>query len=66
MCLPKTRAFGLLAALASVMIWAAFVLSTRFAVKGNFKVEEVIILRLLPAALVMAPLMLNLGIIPHD
>tara|TARA_B110000027_G_scaffold130587_1_gene153609 strand:+ start:933 stop:1892 length:960 start_codon:yes stop_codon:yes gene_type:complete len=65
MQIPRTRALGLLAALASVIIWAAFMLSTRFAVKGNFTVEEVLILRLLPAALIMAPAMLKLGIIPH-
>ena len=65
MNLPRTRAFGLLAALASVIIWAAFMLLTRFAVQGNFTVEEVLILRLLPAAIFMAPLMLKLGVIPH-
>ena len=65
MNLRRTRAFGLLAALASVMIWAVFMLLTRFAVQGNFTVEEVLILRLLPAALVMAPVMLKLGVIPH-
>ena len=65
MHLPKTRAFGLFAAVCSVTIWAVFILSTRFAVKSNFTVEEVLILRLVPAAVFLAPLMLQLGVIPH-
>ena len=63
--LPETRAFGLFAAVFSVTIWAVFILSTRFAVKSNFTVEEVLILRLVPAAVFLAPLMLQLGVIPH-
>ncbi|MEP3333246.1 DMT family transporter [Sedimentitalea sp.] len=62
--LPRTRALGLAAALATVMIWAAFMLVTRFAVQGSFTVEELLVLRLLPGALVMAPVMWRLGVIP--
>lgn len=65
MNLPATRAHGLLAALATVTIWAAFMLVTRFAVQGSFTVEELLILRLVPGALVMAPFMWRLGVIPR-
>ena len=64
MAFGGSRALGLIAALATVTIWAAFFLVTRFAVEGDFTVEEVLILRLVPAALVMAPLMLRLGVLP--
>jgi drug/metabolite transporter (DMT)-like permease len=56
---------GIVTALITVTIWASFLIGTRFGVSGVFTVEEVLILRLLPAALVMAPLMLKLGIWPH-
>ena len=55
--------FGVLAALATVTIWAAFLIGTRFAVSGNLTVDEVLVLRLVPAFLIMLPLMLKLGII---
>ena len=54
---------GVLAALATVTIWAAFLIGTRFAVSGNLTVDEVLVLRLVPAFLIMLPLMLKLGII---
>ncbi|WP_299756335.1 DMT family transporter [uncultured Boseongicola sp.] len=62
---PRTRALGLVAALATVTIWAAFMLVTRFAVQGSFTVEELLVLRLVPGALVMAPLMWRLGVVPY-
>ncbi|MHA6263515.1 DMT family transporter [Arenibacterium sp. CAU 1754] len=65
MNLPRTRTLGLLAALATVTIWAAFMLVTRFAVQGSFTVEEILILRLVPGALVMAPVMWRLGVMPR-
>jgi drug/metabolite transporter (DMT)-like permease len=55
--------FGVLAALATVIIWAAFLIGTRFAVSGNLTVDEVLILRLVPAFLIMLPLMFKLGVI---
>lgn len=55
--------FGVLAALATVTIWAAFLIGTRFAVSGNLSVDEVLILRLVPAFLIMLPLMFKLGVI---
>lgn len=61
----ETRALGLTAALATVVIWAAFLLGTRFAVQGSFTVEEILVLRLIPAALVMSPVMWRLGIMPR-
>lgn len=65
MDLPKTRALGLAAALATVTIWATFILVTRFAVQGRFTVEEILILRLVPGTLVMAPVMWRLGVVPR-
>ena len=53
---------GVLAALATVTIWAAFLIGTRFAVSGNLTVDEVLILRLVPAFLIMLPLIFKLGI----
>lgn len=61
----KTRAFGFIAALLTVTIWAAFLLVTRFAVQGNFTVEEVLILRLVPGAVAMIPLMLRYDLLPR-
>jgi len=55
--------FGVLAALATVTIWAAFLIGTRFAVSGNLTVDEVLILRLVPAFFIMLPLMFKLGVI---
>jgi drug/metabolite transporter (DMT)-like permease len=63
--LPRSRVLGLAAALATVSIWAAFMLVTRFAVQGSFTVEEILILRLVPAALLMAPFMWRLGVMPR-
>ena len=54
---------GVLAALATVAIWAAFLIGTRFAVSGNLTVDEVLIIRLVPAFLIMLPLMFKLGIV---
>lgn len=54
---------GVLAALATVTIWAAFLIGTRFAVSGNLTVDEVLVLRLVPAFLIMIPLILKLGVI---
>lgn len=62
---PRTRALGLAAALATVAIWAAFLLGTRFAVQGSFTVEEILVLRLIPAALVMSPVMWRRGVMPR-
>ena len=59
-----TRAFGLFAAIATVMIWAAFMLITRSAVQGDFTVEEILVLRLIPGLIVMMPVMWKLGIMP--
>ena len=54
--------FGVIAALATVTIWAAFLIGTRFAVSGNLTVDEVLILRLVPAFVIMLPLMFKLGV----
>lgn len=64
MTMPRPRALGLLAAFATVAIWAMFLLVTRFAVQSQFTVEEVLFLRLLPGLIVMAPVMWRLGVMP--
>ena len=55
---------GYVAALVTVTIWAAFLVGTRFAVTKNFTVEEILVLRLIPAAIIMLPYMVKLGVIP--
>jgi drug/metabolite transporter (DMT)-like permease len=65
MTLAKARLLGMTAALATVTIWAAFLLGTRFAVQGSFTVEEILVLRLVPAALVLTPFMFRLGVVPY-
>ena len=55
--------FGVIAALATVTIWAAFLIGTRFAVSGNLTVDELLILRLVPAFVIMLPLMFKFGVI---
>ena len=64
MKLSNTTAFGILAAVVTVLIWAGFMLVTRLAVQSNFTVEEILVLRLLPAFLVMSPFMFKIGILP--
>ena len=64
MILFTTRAFGLFAAISTVMIWAAFMLITRSAVQSNFTVEEILVLRLIPGLIVMIPVMWKLGVMP--
>jgi drug/metabolite transporter (DMT)-like permease len=61
----RTKPLGVFTALVTVSIWAAFLVGTRFAVSGNFTVEEVLILRLAPAAIIMIPLMIKFGVMPH-
>ncbi|NRB02452.1 MAG: DMT family transporter [Rhodobacteraceae bacterium] len=63
--LQSPRALGLLAALGTVTIWAGFMLVTRFAVQSDFTVEELLVLRLVPGCLVMAPVMWRLGVVPR-
>lgn len=48
----------------TVSIWAAFLVGTRFAVTTNFTVEEILVLRLIPAAIIMLPYMIKLGVMP--
>jgi len=62
--LTNKKLLGYLAAIITVSIWAAFLVGTRFAITTNFTVEEILILRLIPATIIMAPLMFKLGILP--
>ncbi len=54
------------AALAVSVIAAAFLIGTRFAVSGNLTVDEVLVLRLIPAFFIMLPLMLDLGVLVDE
>lgn len=59
------RGLGFAAAAATVTIWASFLVISRYAVTGSFTVAELLFLRLAPAALVLAPWMLRLGVLPR-
>ena len=61
----KRSYLGLLVALITVSIWAVFIVATRFSVSTNFTVEEVLILRLVPSTLIMAPFMIKYDLIPR-
>jgi drug/metabolite transporter (DMT)-like permease len=61
----REEILGVLTALVTVSIWASFLVGTRFAVSRHFTVEEVLLLRLLPAAIVMSPFMFKLGVMPR-
>ena len=61
----KRSYLGVLVALITVSIWAVFIVATRFSVSTNFTVEEVLILRLVPSTLIMAPLMIKYDLIPR-
>jgi drug/metabolite transporter (DMT)-like permease len=52
------------AAILTVTIWAAYLLGTRYAVSSNFSVEEILILRIVPAAIILSPVMLKFGVVP--
>lgn len=60
------RSAGLLAAVTTIVIWAGFLLVTRYAVGGTFTVAEILFLRLVPAAVLIAPVMWRLGVVPRD
>lgn len=61
----NVRALGVLAALATVCIWASFLLVSRFAaVGGSFTAAELLFLRLAPAAVLLAPVMIRRGVMP--
>ena len=61
----KRSYLGVLVALITVSIWAIFIVATRFSVSTNFTVEEVLILRLVPSTLIMAPFMIKYDLIPR-
>jgi drug/metabolite transporter (DMT)-like permease len=58
----KGRVLGVSAAVAAVTIWAVFLVNTRFAISGNFSVEEIMTLRLVTASIVTLPFMIKLGV----
>ena len=62
----KRSYLGVLVALITVSIWAVFIVATRFSVSTNFTVEEVLILRLVPSTLIMAPFMIKYDLIPRE
>lgn len=60
-----SRAAGIATACAAVLIWASFLIITRFAVQGSFTVAELLLLRLVPAAVLLAPVMWRDGVLPR-
>lgn len=50
------------AAILTVTIWAAYLLGTRYAVSSNFSVEEILILRIVPAAIILSSVMLKFDV----
>lgn len=62
---PAFPGAGALAAVATVSIWASFMLVSRHAVGGSFTVAELLFLRLAPAALLCLPVMIRKGVIPR-
>ena len=62
---PGGRGAGIAAALAAVLIWGSFLVITRFAVQGTFTVAELLLLRLVPAAALVAPVMVRDGVLPR-
>ena len=59
----SVKFLGIVSALTAVTIWALFLLGTRWGVRGNFSVEEILLLRLFSAAVITAPLMLKHGVL---
>jgi drug/metabolite transporter (DMT)-like permease len=62
--LGARRSRGTAAAVAAVLIWASFLIITRSAVQGTFTVAELLLLRLVPAAVLLAPVMWRDGVLP--
>lgn len=62
---PDVRGAGIAAACSAVLIWASFLVITRFAVQGTFTVAELLLLRLAPAAVLLIPVMLRDGVVPR-
>ena len=62
MNIAQTRVLAVTTALFAILIWAIFLLNTRFAVNGNFSVEEVMVLRLVTASIITLPIMIKLGV----
>jgi drug/metabolite transporter (DMT)-like permease len=61
-----SRGVGIAAACAAVLIWAGFLVVTRFAVQGSFTVAELLLLRLLPALVLLVPVMWRKGVLPRE
>ncbi|MEM6932060.1 MAG: DMT family transporter [Pseudomonadota bacterium] len=55
---------GVSAALATVLIWASFLVTLRFAMTNDFSQGAVLIMRFLPAAVVLAPVIMRTGLRP--
>lgn len=62
---PGGRGTGIAAAFAAVLIWGSFLVITRFAVRGSFTVPELLLLRLVPALALVAPVMWREGVLPR-
>ncbi|MEM8840419.1 MAG: DMT family transporter [Pseudomonadota bacterium] len=57
-------ATGIAAALATVVIWAGFLVSLRFAITTQYSQGAMLLMRFLPAAVVLAPVIWRTGLLP--
>ncbi len=62
----RILALGVAAALVTVLIWASWILSTRYAVTGRFSIAELMLMRFPPAALLLLPVLLKRGFWPRE
>lgn len=57
-------ATGIAAALATVLIWAGFLVSLRFALTTHYSQGAMLMMRFVPAAIVLAPVIWRTGLLP--
>lgn len=57
-------ATGIAAALATVVIWAGFLVSLRFAITTHYSQGAMLLMRFVPAAIVLAPAIWRTGLLP--
>ncbi|MBY8977270.1 DMT family transporter [Rhodobacteraceae bacterium NNCM2] len=55
---------GIAAALGTVLIWASFLVSLRFAMTSSYSPGAVLMMRFLPAAIILSPIIWRTGLFP--
>ncbi|MEM7508968.1 MAG: DMT family transporter [Pseudomonadota bacterium] len=55
---------GVVAALVTVLIWASFLVSLRFAMTHDYSQGAILLMRFLPAAMILAPVIWRVGLLP--